>query len=94
MEKGEGSAKVINGVTVTICSYMGHPDKFADERIPGYYEQSLPDGCHNCQFRRDGHVFEARIVNCGLTADNKGYFSDVDLTGKCKKYTKGDSLFV
>ena len=93
MKKEENSTKVINGVTVTICSYENHPDKFSDARIPGYYQQPWPDGCINCQFRHHGRKLDGFNLNCGLTQNDRGHFSEVSPLGKCKEYEKGNSLF-
>jgi len=83
----------INGVMVEICSHERHPNISADSRIPGYYEQPWPDGCINCCFRYDGKKDVKSHLNCGLTQNDRGYFSGVSPRGKCEKYEKGLSLF-
>ncbi|MFH1392957.1 MAG: hypothetical protein ABIG73_01040 [Patescibacteria group bacterium] len=83
----------VGKVKVTICPYKNHPDKFSDLRIPGYYEQPWPDGCLNCHFcHQTKDLSELKLV-CGLTLNDRGYFSGVSPLGKCKKYVKGKSLF-
>jgi len=83
----------VGKVEVVICSYNCHPDKFADSRIPGYHEESWPDGCINCCFRHHNRELGELEIVCGLTLNDRGYFSAVSPMGKCEKHKKGKSLF-
>lgn len=81
------------GVPVRICPGGEHPDKFADARIPHYQEASWPDGCLNCCFRHHDSRIHRLSLACGLTLNDRGYFSGVSPLGKCDLHKKGDSLF-
>jgi hypothetical protein len=84
---------VVAGIKVEICSHNNHPDKYRDSRVPGYREKRWPEGCINCCFRLCDCEVDKLSICCGLTLNDRGFFSEVSPLGKCERYRKGKSLF-